>query len=71
MKEIEKTTNHDLKSVEYFIKNNIEHYKENIHFCCTSEDINNLSYGLMLRDSLKDVIVPKLNGLLNDLIGKS
>ncbi len=57
VKDIEATTNHDVKAVEYFLKekaaNNIEVMKvsEFIHFACTSEDINNLSYGLMLKDA--------------------
>ena len=54
VKEIESTTNHDVKAVEYFLKEEItgvpelEAVSEFIHFACTSEDINNLSYGLML-----------------------
>lgn len=68
MKEIEKTTNHDLKSVEYFIKNHIHHYKEHIHFCCTSEDINNLAYSLMLKDALSHAYLPKATKLLHQLI---
>ncbi len=56
VKTIEKTTNHDVKAIEYFLKEKIagcaelEQVGEFIHFACTSEDINNLSYGLMLRD---------------------
>jgi len=55
VKDIEKTTNHDVKAVEYFIKEKlkdgpIEKYLEFIHFSCTSEDINNLSYSCMVRD---------------------
>lgn len=56
VKQIERTTNHDVKSVEYYIKEQIAQipklhkYREFIHFACTSEDINNLSYALMLRD---------------------
>lgn len=46
------------------MKSKLEHYKEHIHFCCTSEDINNLSYSLMLRDSLQHVIFPELNKIL-------
>jgi len=62
IKEIEKTTNHDVKAVEYFIKEQIagipklHKYREFIHFACTSEDINNLSYALMLKD-LRDQIL--------------
>ena len=56
VKDIEKTTNHDVKAVEYFLKDKIKHnaelnaVSEFIHFACTSEDINNLSYGLMLKE---------------------
>lgn len=71
VKHIEKTTNHDLKSVEYFMKENISWYKENVHLCCTSEDINNLAYSLMLNQSLNNVIVPNLNKIEVDLVDKS
>ena len=56
VKDIEKTTNHDVKAVEYFLKEKIKHnaelhaVNEFIHFACTSEDINNLSYALMLKE---------------------
>ncbi len=56
IKEIEKTTNHDVKAVEYFLKNafsgnaELEAISEFVHFACTSEDINNLSHGLMLNE---------------------
>ena len=58
VKEIEKTTNHDVKAVEYFIKEKIkgtslEGRGEFVHFACTSEDVNNMSHALMLRDGLK------------------
>ena len=58
VKDIEKTTNHDVKAVEYFIKEKIkgtslEARGEFVHFSCTSEDINNMSHALMLRDGLK------------------
>ena len=58
VKDIEKTTNHDVKAVEYFIKEKIkgtslEGRGEFVHFSCTSEDINNMSHALMLRDGLK------------------
>jgi len=72
VKEIEKTTNHDVKAVEYFIKENLknsvfEPYFEFIHFACTSEDINNLAYALMVRDSLGVEIVPVLSEVLRNL----
>lgn len=58
IKEIERTTNHDVKAVEYFIKEkfvktDLEKYSEFVHFACTSEDINNLSYSCSLRDFLE------------------
>ena len=58
VKEIERTTNHDVKAVEYFIKEKIAGTSlgargEFVHFACTSEDINNMSHALMLRDGLK------------------
>ncbi len=58
VKEIEKTTNHDVKAVEYFIKERVrgtplESRGEFVHFACTSEDINNMAHALMLRDGLK------------------
>lgn len=65
IKDIEATTNHDVKAVEYFIKDKfrgnskLEASLEFIHFACTSEDINNLSYALMLKDS-RSVVVNKM-----------
>ncbi|MGQ4877572.1 adenylosuccinate lyase [Billgrantia sp. LNSP4103-1] len=62
IKEIERTTNHDVKAVEYFIKEKIaiqpelHAVTEFVHFACTSEDINNLSYGVMLTDGLKTLL---------------
>ncbi|ULJ59536.1 adenylosuccinate lyase [Wielerella bovis] len=66
VKEIEATTNHDVKAIEYWLKkrfeNNAEIQKVNefIHFACTSEDINNLSHALMLLQARDEVILPKL-----------
>ncbi len=65
VKEIERTTNHDVKAVEYFIKEQLKDDAELapalefVHFACTSEDINNLSYGLML----EQVLLPSLDGI--------
>ena len=73
IKEIERITNHDVKAVEYFIKERINAHaelgaaREFVHFACTSEDINNLSYGLMLSDARRDVLLPALDQLLNTL----
>jgi adenylosuccinate lyase len=70
VKEIEKTTNHDVKAVEYFIKNKIAEnsellrINEFIHFACTSEDINNLSYALMLKNSIEKVILPEISHVM-------
>ena len=75
IKDIEKTTNHDVKAVEYWLKKTLGNIKdvhavsEFIHFGCTSEDINNLSYALMLKDGVNNVILPeiiKLQKKLND-----
>ncbi|MEO7430454.1 MAG: adenylosuccinate lyase [Dokdonella sp.] len=70
IKEIERTTNHDVKAVEYFIKQRIANHpelaaiSEFIHFACTSEDINNLAYGLMLRDARADVLLPAIDAVI-------
>ncbi|HET7931653.1 MAG TPA: lyase family protein, partial [Rhodanobacteraceae bacterium] len=67
IKDIEATTNHDVKAVEYFIKGKLGDdaalgpAKEFVHFACTSEDINNLSYALMLRDAREHVLLPELD----------
>ncbi len=71
IKEIEKTTNHDVKAVEYFIKDEFDAlglsaYKEYIHFGLTSQDINNTATPLMLKDAINQVYIP----LCNDLISK-
>lgn len=72
IKEIEKITNHDVKAVEYFIREKlkggpIEGYTEFLHFVCTSEDINNLSYSCMLRDFLERELVTVLSGLVQEI----
>jgi len=69
VKEIERTTNHDVKAVEYFIKEQLKDDAELasalefVHFACTSEDINNLSYGLMLEEARRTVLLPSLDGI--------
>jgi len=73
IKEIEKTTNHDVKAVEYFIKHKfdelgLQKYKEYIHFGLTSQDINNTSVPCSLRDALQEVYYPQLEELLDKLI---
>ncbi len=71
VKNIERTTNHDVKAVEYFIKEKItgnaelEAVSEFVHFACTSEDINNLAYALMLREGRNQVILPLLDELID------
>ncbi len=78
IKAIEATTNHDVKAVEYFIKEKIgqekmeigaelARAKEFVHFACTSEDINNLAYALMLRDARNGVLLPTLDKLIATL----
>ena len=61
IKTIEKTTNHDVKAVEYFIKSKVK--SEFIHFALTSEDVNNLAYSLMLKDGVKEVVLPQVKNL--------
>ncbi len=72
IKETEKTTNHDVKAVEYFIKEKfevlgLEQSKEFIHFGLTSQDINNTSTPLMLKDGLNEVILPALERVISKL----
>jgi adenylosuccinate lyase len=70
IKAIEATTNHDVKAVEYLIKEKIGNdpalaqAKEFVHFACTSEDINNLAYSLMLRDARESVLLPALDQVI-------
>lgn len=72
IKETEKVTNHDVKAVEYFIKEKfdvlgLEKYKEFIHFGLTSQDINNTSTPLMLKEGLEQVILPTLKKVISKL----
>jgi adenylosuccinate lyase len=73
VKAIEATTNHDVKAVEYWLRETfatieeVERIKAFIHFACTSEDINNLSHALMLRAARKNTLLPPLNGVLKRL----
>lgn len=73
IKDIEKTTNHDVKAVEYFLKEQVANnaelqaVTEFIHFACTSEDINNLSHGLMLAEARESVLLPYLDKLISEL----
>lgn len=75
VKEIEKTTNHDVKAVEYFIKGKfdeiggMEDFKEFIHFGLTSQDINNTSFPMMIGDAIKEVFAPEVQALVDKLNG--
>lgn len=72
IKEIEKTTNHDVKAVEYFIKEKfreagLEKYSEFVHFGLTSQDINNTATPLSVKEALHDIIYPKMDEIINEL----
>ena len=73
IKDIERTTNHDVKAVEYFLKEQVANHpelhavNEFIHFACTSEDINNLSHALMLNEARNEVILPYCDKLISEL----
>ena len=73
IKEIERTTNHDVKAVEYFLKEQVAQNEELnavnefIHFACTSEDINNMSHALMLKEARDSVILPYTDKLVDEL----
>ena len=73
VKQFERTTNHDVKAVEYFVKNklsarsSLEPYLEWVHFCCTSEDINNTAYALMLKEAREEVLLPQMLSLVSTL----
>ena len=72
VKEIEKTTNHDVKAVEYFIKRRfkelgLEKWSEFVHFGLTSQDINNTSQPLMLKEALENVYMPALQAVLDTI----
>src|SRR5688572_28587060 len=73
VKDIERTTNHDVKAVEYFIKERLQGDAELgpalefVHFACTSEDINNLAYALMLKQARDTVVLPRLDELIAKL----
>ena len=73
VKTIESTTNHDVKAVEYFIKEKLQgntsltNRLEFVHFACTSEDINNLAYALMLKEGRNSVMIPTMEKLISAL----
>jgi adenylosuccinate lyase len=69
VKEIEKITNHDIKAVEYFIKEkleekNLSEFKEFVHFALTSEDVNNISYSLLIKDFINFILLEEINNIL-------
>ena len=78
IKEYEKQTNHDVKAVEYYLKEKLEQSEDLkkisgfIHFACTSEDINNLAYALMIKEAIAQVIQPTLAEIIGSitLLGK-
>lgn len=73
VKEFERTTNHDVKAVEYLLKEQAQQLpelakvSEFIHFACTSEDINNLSHALMLREGRDDVLLPLMRQVADSI----
>ena len=76
VKEIEKTTNHDVKAIEYYIREKISKtefnkYSSFVHFACTSEDINNLAYNFMIRDCMSNVIIKCMEELILDVSNKA
>jgi len=77
VKEKEAVTNHDVKAVEYYLKGKLAENQELagimefVHFACTSEDINNLSYALMLKESMEAIVGPMMNEVLQAIRGKA
>lgn len=77
VKDKEAVTNHDVKAVEYFIKDKfsknkeLDSIKEFVHFACTSEDINNLSYALMLKDYREQCLLPEMRSLIEAIRQKA
>jgi adenylosuccinate lyase len=73
IKTIEATTSHDVKALEYWLKELVvvlpatQPLKEWVHFACTSEDINNLAYALMVKESVQGVVIPKFEAILSEL----
>ena len=70
VKEFEATTNHDVKAIEYYVREKIkgtqiEKYSHFVHFACTSEDINNIAHSLMLKDALEKEILPQMDKLIS------
>ena len=73
IRKIEARTNHDVKAIEYWIKDRLAGHPELaaaiefVHFACTSEDINNLAYALMLSEAREQIVLPELNRLIEEL----
>ena len=73
IKKIEKVTNHDVKAIEYWLKDSLKNEKEIvkvnefIHFACTSEDINNLAYALMIKEGLNKILIPSAESILESM----
>ena len=68
IKEIEEKTNHDVKAIEYYVReklkeNNLEKYTNFVHFGCTSEDINNIAYGKMIKDFMNNILIQDMGRL--------
>ena len=76
VKEFEQTTNHDVKAIEYYIREkikgtDIEPYSHFVHFACTSEDINNIAQSLMLKDALKNILLPQMDEIVTSVETKA
>ena len=76
VKEFETTTNHDVKAIEYYIREKIkgtevEPYAHFVHFACTSEDINNIAQSLMLKDALKNILLPQMDEIVTSVETKA
>ena len=76
VKEIEQTTNHDVKAIEYYIREELEKMNLKticylVHFGLTSEDINNIAYGLMIKDAMVNIMIPKMEELMESVKLKS
>lgn len=76
VKGIEKITKHDVKAVEYYLneklkENNMAQYNYLVHFACTSEDINNMAYGIMLKELLNNIYIPNVSNLIKILEEKA
>ncbi len=76
VKEFEKITNHDVKAIEYYVREKIEStdfksYTYLVHFACTSEDINNIAQSLMIKDCLNDIVIPNMKELIASVNSKA